>query len=193
MQAIDGAEDRSHPEQSHQTLAESDAAEAGERDQDKQADAKPDSGPGSICSRCGRFGQLLHGGSRVRRSYRCTPARRMRVCALRSTWSRRSVRRDADCAERADALGSTNALRIASARIGMTGLDRLIQPVRQFALARQRAIPFTVVIGERGGPAIAAAPDRSAPVLRRSRRATRSAARCGRSGDSEPPAESAGR
>ena len=30
----------------------------------------------------------------------------------------------------------------------MTGLDRLIEPVRQFALARQRAIPFAVVIGE---------------------------------------------
>jgi hypothetical protein len=37
-----GAEDPSHPEQSHQTLAESDVAEAGERGQDKQADTKPD-------------------------------------------------------------------------------------------------------------------------------------------------------
>jgi hypothetical protein len=37
-----GAENRGHPEQRHQALIQSDAAEAGEGDQDEQADSKPD-------------------------------------------------------------------------------------------------------------------------------------------------------
>ena len=33
-------------------------------------------------------------------------------------------------------------------QVGITGLDGLIQPVRQLALVRQRAMPFAVVVGE---------------------------------------------
>ena len=45
-------------------------------------------------------------------------------------------------------LASTNALRIASARSVVAGLDRLIEPVGKFALAGQCAVPLTLVIGD---------------------------------------------
>ena len=56
-----GAEDRSHPEQRQQTLIQADAAEAGEGDQDEQADSKPNQDLGrSQSSRQVR--PMLHGG-----------------------------------------------------------------------------------------------------------------------------------
>ena len=33
-------------------------------------------------------------------------------------------------------------------KIGMAAFDRFIEPVGQFALARQRAVPFAIVIGK---------------------------------------------
>ena len=66
--------------------------------------------------------------SRLRRSYRCTSARtRVAACGTVGT----PVRVDG----RADALGLDKRAEDRQRQVGMTGLDRLIQPVRQFALA----------------------------------------------------------
>jgi hypothetical protein len=59
----DGAEHRGHPEQRHQALIQSDAAEASEGDKDEQADSKLDQDPGRL-SRRGRCGQCCTGTPR---------------------------------------------------------------------------------------------------------------------------------
>lgn len=49
---------------------------------------------------------------------------------------------------RADASRLDKSTEDRKREVGVTGFYRLIEPFGQFALARQRAIPFTVVIGE---------------------------------------------
>ena len=122
-----GAEDRSHPEQRQQTLIQADAAEAGEGDQDEQADSKPDQDLGrSQSSRQVR--PMLHGGPA---SGEIAAADRLveSVGAPRRVWHAGPDRR---CT---DALRFHKCAQDRQCQVGMTGLDRLIQPVRQFALA----------------------------------------------------------
>ena len=130
----------SHPEQRQQALIEADAAEAGEGDQDEQADSKPDQDLGrSQSSRQVR--PMLHGG----------PASGEIVAADRLVEGVGAPRRgrNAGPARRcADALGLDERAQDRQRQVGVTGLDRLIQPIGQFALARQRAVPFALVIGE---------------------------------------------
>ena len=64
------------------------------------------------------------------------------ICVLRHGWNAGPARR------RSDALRFHKCTQHRQRQIGVAGFDRLIQPVRQVALARQRAIPFTIVVGE---------------------------------------------
>jgi hypothetical protein len=48
----------------------------------------------------------------------------------------------------AAALGLDEGAQDRQRQIAMVGLDRLIEPVRQFAFARERAVPFAFVVGE---------------------------------------------
>ena len=76
------------------------------------------------------------------RNCRCTPARRARSA------SRGTVGNAGPARRRADALGLDERAQDRQRQIGVAGLDRLIEPVRQLALARQRAMPFALVIGD---------------------------------------------
>ena len=122
-----GAEGSSHPRQGHQALSESDAAEAGEHDQDEQADSKPDQDLGRSQS-LPQVRLMWHGGlasGEVVAEHRLIPCRR---CLRRG----RNAGLARGCA---DALGLDERAQERQRQVGMPGLDGLIQPVRQFALA----------------------------------------------------------
>jgi len=88
-----GAEDRSHPEQRQQTLIQADAAEAGEGDQDEEAEAKSYQDLGRSQPPW-QVRPMLHGGPAVRRSCRCRSARRerRRAAARSERWSGATAR-----------------------------------------------------------------------------------------------------
>jgi hypothetical protein len=116
-----GAEDRGHPGQRHQALIESDAAEAGKGDQDKQADAKPNHDLGRSQS-LPQVRPMLHGGLASGETiavHRLIPCRR---------WLRRG--RNAGPGGRcANVLGFNERAQDRQRQVGVTGFDRLVEPV----------------------------------------------------------------